>query len=204
MKICISQPMYLPWPGLFNQIKMADIFIHFDDVALPQGSSFCSRVQIRLNNEPKWLSVPIVRSSRKLIKDVLIDYTTPWVEQHLNKIHHSLSHAPHYEEARGLIEDCLKEKTTYLSTLNIKFIEKVSSYLGFRTQFLLSSNYESDQKSTERLLDLCKVFDAKEYITGLGALNYLAHERFETNKIGVKYMEYNIKSGKYTRKICHF
>lgn len=56
MKVVISQPFYLPWPGLFNQIKMADIFIHYDDAQLPQGRSFCSRVQIRTKDKIGWLS----------------------------------------------------------------------------------------------------------------------------------------------------
>ena len=29
--VVISQPMFLPWIGLFEQVKVADHFVHYDD-----------------------------------------------------------------------------------------------------------------------------------------------------------------------------
>ena len=45
MNLVVSQPMFLPWIGLFEQVRLADRFIHYDDVQLPQGRSFISRVK---------------------------------------------------------------------------------------------------------------------------------------------------------------
>ena len=64
MRIVISQPMYLPWIGLFNQLKHAQLFVHFDDVNIPQGRSFVTRVQFKTNKGSKWLSVPVLHASR--------------------------------------------------------------------------------------------------------------------------------------------
>ena len=45
--LVVSQPMFLPWVGLFEQVRLADVFIHYDDVQLPQGGNFMSRVQLK-------------------------------------------------------------------------------------------------------------------------------------------------------------
>ena len=37
--VVISQPMFLPWVGLFEQARHADVWFHYDDVQLPQGRS---------------------------------------------------------------------------------------------------------------------------------------------------------------------
>ena len=46
-KIVISQPMLFPWIGIFEQIKLSDVYVHYDDAQLPQGRSFINRVQIK-------------------------------------------------------------------------------------------------------------------------------------------------------------
>ena len=61
--VVISQPMFFPWVGIFEQIRLADIFVHFDDVQLPWGSSFINRVQIKTKDGIKWLTIPIRKTS---------------------------------------------------------------------------------------------------------------------------------------------
>jgi WbqC-like protein len=40
--VVILQPQFFPWIGYFEQVHRADIFVHFADVQLPQGRSFCT------------------------------------------------------------------------------------------------------------------------------------------------------------------
>ena len=49
MNIVISQPMYFPWMGFFQQIAIADVFIFYSDVQFSKGS-FTNRVQIKTSN----------------------------------------------------------------------------------------------------------------------------------------------------------
>ena len=60
MKAVISQPMYFPWVGMFEQVRLCDIFVYYNDVQFSKGS-FTNRVQIKApNNEGfKWLTVPL-------------------------------------------------------------------------------------------------------------------------------------------------
>ena len=51
--------MFLPWIGLFEQIRLADVFVHYDDVQMPRGRSFVQRVQIKTPRGQQWLSAQI-------------------------------------------------------------------------------------------------------------------------------------------------
>jgi hypothetical protein len=37
--IVILRPQYFPWAGVFEQIRLADIYVHHDDVQFPQRRS---------------------------------------------------------------------------------------------------------------------------------------------------------------------
>ncbi|MCA9907942.1 MAG: WbqC family protein, partial [Anaerolineae bacterium] len=57
MKLVISQSMYFPWAGLLEQIRLADTFVHYDDVQHTRG--FYNRVQIKTGNGVRWITVPL-------------------------------------------------------------------------------------------------------------------------------------------------
>ena len=72
MNLAVMQPCYLPWRGYFALMKMADVFIHLDDVPLPQGRTYQTRIAIKTSHGRQWLSVPVHRESNQLICDVQI------------------------------------------------------------------------------------------------------------------------------------
>src|SRR5438874_4222167 len=95
--LVVSQPMFLPWVGLFEQVRLADVFIHYDDVQLPQGRSFMSRVQIRTSNGVSWLTAPVDRArSGKLLNQVMLFEQQDWRSKHLRTIRHAYAKAPHF------------------------------------------------------------------------------------------------------------
>ena len=59
----ISQSMYFPWIGLFDQIRLADKFIFYDDVQLTRG--FYNRVQVVQANGTKFITVPLAKKKAK-------------------------------------------------------------------------------------------------------------------------------------------
>lgn len=140
-----------------------------------------------------WLTVPIVGKSRGLISQALIDNSQNWKQRHLCMMKDSLGVAPFYEDVALLTERGLGDLPASLAELNIFFIESISRYLGLSTIFLRSSQWGTKSKSTEKLLDLCRLNNASQYITGHGAKNYLDHELFERNGIDIHYMNYQIQ-----------
>jgi hypothetical protein len=183
--------MFLPWIGLFEQVRLADVFVHYDDVQLPQGRSFISRVQIKTANGIRWLTVPIDHArSGKLINEVIIFDEQDWRSKHLNSIRHAYASAPYFQSMFALVEDLYGHASERLAEFNIAATEKITERLGLAPLFMRSSSLAAAGSSTERLVNLCQATNCDVYVTGHGALNYLDHEQFERNDIAVRYIDY--------------
>ena len=189
-RIVISQPMFFPWVGIFEQLRLADLFIHYDDVQLSQGRSFSSRVQIKSHNGIQWLTIPIIREKNQIIKDVLIDESQDWRSRHLKTLVLNYGKARFSDEMLALANDIYSFKTKYLSEFNIFAIEKVANFFGLSKKFAISSEYKTKTHGSEKILEILLLVKGTTYITGHGARNYLNHELFENNGIKVEYMDY--------------
>lgn len=199
-RIAISQPMYLPWRGIFEQIKLCDVFVFYDNVQLPKGGgrgrSFITRVQIKTEKGWEWLSIPIKRSEKglQLIKDACFA-NPPWKNKHLLKIKRAYERAPFFQEIyESLVLPIYDHETEYLSEFCINSMKMLCDYLDLHPLFYISSdlNIPLSKDASQRVLDICLHFKASEYITGHGAKNYINYEIFEKENIAIKYMEYKL------------
>ena len=153
-----------------------------------------SRVQIKTSNGIMWLTAPIDRKkSGKLINEVFFSSTEDWREKHLKTIRRAYSRAPHFEEMFETVQEIYSFQTDHLSDFNINAIQVISQWLGLTPQFGYASRNEIGGSSTQRLVDLCKSTGCDNYVTGLGALKYLDHEKFEKKNVSVCYMDYQKK-----------
>ena len=87
MKIAIHQIQYMPGPRFFNKMRKADLFILLDDVQY-EKREFQNRNKIRTKDGPQYLTVPVIVKglADQLIKDVEINKTYNWQEEHLRAI----------------------------------------------------------------------------------------------------------------------
>lgn len=195
MHLVISQPMFLPWVGLVDQIRLADVFVHYDDVQMPRGRSFISRVQVKLADGIRWLTAPLDRkNSGTNINEIQLLGDEKWRRKHIATLRHAFANAPHLEDMMELVEEIYGSKEKNLAKFNEMSLERIASYFGISAEFHRSSDLGIGGKSTQRLIEICKYFGASEYITGHGARNYLDHEAFEHEGIRVSYMRYNYNS----------
>lgn len=188
--IVVSQPMVFPWVGLLEQVRLADVFVHYDDVQFPQGRSFSSRVQIKSVNGPQWLTIPVLRKSGQLIRDVIVDDGRDWRANHLANLQQCYSRAPYVKDMLAIVREAYALKTNRLSEINIAGLELLASYFGLKTRFLVASHHPAEGSSSQRLLWWVKQLGGKTYVTGHGAFHYLNHDLFEQSDIRVEYMEY--------------
>jgi len=189
--VVISQPMFIPWLGLFEQIRLADEFVHYDDVQLPQGRSFMTRVQLKTAQGVTWLTAPVdhARSGRS-IRETRLGPAKVWRPKHLKTIQQALARAPHADDAMNLAERIYSTPTDNLAEFNIAAVETVARWLGLKARFSCSSAMDTPGSSSQRLLDLCGRLGATDYITGHGAFHYLDHALFESRSVHVRYMRY--------------
>lgn len=194
MKVVISQPMFFPWVGLFEQIRLADVSVHYDDVQFSKGS-FVNRVEIKTPDGFRWLTVPL-RGLKlgQLIKDVTIDESQNWRNRHLAFLKQVYSKAPFVTDMLAIVER-VYGRPAGLCDLIISSMYEVCEYfdLAPNTQFLISSQLGIGGRGGRRVLDIVKFVGGSVYVTGHGASNYLDHELFEANGVRVEYMNYQRK-----------
>jgi hypothetical protein len=190
--VVVSQPMLFPWVGLFEQIRLADVFVHYDDVAFSKGSFF-NRVQLKTAQGSKWLTVPLGRFDLgTAINTVRPDDSKGWRESHLDSLKQAYSGAPHFRSMWGIVKDVYAQPADNLADFTIAGMMAICRYLGLdrNRQFAKSSELGIPGESTQRVLEVVQRFGGNVYVTGHGARNYFDHELFERHGISVEYMDY--------------
>jgi hypothetical protein len=185
--------MYFPWVGLLEQIRLADVFIHYDDVQYVRG--FYNRVQIKSETGSKWLTVPLRDQHRgQRIDEVLIDHRTDWRSRHREILKQAYRGAAFKDDMLNIVDMVFEEDHAVLADLARASMLALSDYFGLSDgiNFCCSSKMEIYGSSSQRLHDLCLATSADVYVTGHGARNYLDHELFEGSGIRVEYMRYQM------------
>jgi len=190
--IGILQPGYLPWLGFFEQLHKSDVFVLYDDVQYDKHG-WRNRNRIKTANGVQWITVPINFSLKDytLLKDVRIDNKQNWKKKHLSSIKQNYSKAPFFKDYINIFEEAYSMDWEYLVDIDIHFIYKLSDALGIETKKIVRSselNIKGDR--IERLIKICKMFNADTFYEGSSGRNYIDDRIFLENGIRVEYQDY--------------
>jgi hypothetical protein len=195
MKIAASQPTFLPYAGYFGLIDEVDKFIIMDTVSF-SSRSWQQRVLIRSKNDTKLLTIPVIKNKLRgqLIKNTHIDISSNYIYKHLENIRHEYSKFPFFDRYYPSIEHIYKNDHKKLLNLNIEFIKKISFFLNINEKkiILLSDlNIEKKYLKDELICKICESLgNVDEYISTIGAENYLKENKFLNNNFKIKYFEF--------------
>jgi hypothetical protein len=190
-RVVISQPMYFPWAGFMAQMALADIFIWLDDAQFSKGS-FTSRIQIKMPNGRKWMSIPLVGQGSFQPITNLQAAERDWLPNHRKLLMQSLIQQPHAQVALDLFDRVMAGSGS-LCDLLISGAEAQAIHMGIKPHKMLrSSQMNVCGSSGDRVLKLIKAVNGTEYLTGHGARNYLDHDTFNKNGVSVSYMTYDL------------
>jgi len=192
MRVVISQPMYFPWVGFLEQLRLADVFVLYDDVQFSKGS-FTNRVQIKTPAGSSWLTVPLrgLHLGQR-IKEVQVDESRDWRKQHRERLAQAYHKAHYAREMLALVDSVFAHSGKTLSQIAYTSTMALADYFGLTRGLRVYNIAELDVpgKGSQRVLDIVRVVGGTEYITGHGARNYLDHAAFEKAGIAVRYMQY--------------
>lgn len=201
-RLVITQPMLMPWHGLFSQLLLSDRILIYDDVQLPRGGGasrgFMTRVQIKADKGSDWLSIPVQRSGQgnQRICDALTG-ETDWRQQHLARITQAYRKAPFF---RGVFDEVVgpiyENESPYLADFLVGSMEAIATVLGIPVPLERSSqgDWAGELSSTDRVVEICRSIGAHDYLSGNGGMDYLDYVPFESHGIRVHYMEYALKA----------
>ena len=192
MIVSINQPAYLPWLGYFDRIAQSDIHIILDHVQFEKNSNI-NRNKIRTLNSWSWLTVPIKTKSRYgnlSINNLEIDNSYLWKKKHLRSIEQNYSKTSFFLEYINFFEKVYMKDWFQLAPLIYEINSYIMNTLNIKTKIIKSSDLKPASKKSDLILELCKIVDAKKYISGPFGREYLDEKSFDREGIKIDYHEY--------------
>lgn len=189
--LVVLQPGYLPWLGFFDQMRRADVFVHYDDVQYDKHG-WRNRNRIKSPIGPQWLTVPVRHAglSKPLIRDVEIVPASPWAKKHVETLRQYYRDAPFLCRYIQALEELLYRPWTRLVDLDIALSERLAKWLQVDTETYRSSELAIPGERSERLVKMCLHVGATRYMSGNAAQSYLDIELFKRHGIEVIWQNY--------------
>lgn len=194
MIVSIHQPHYFLSFAQIKKIIQSDKYVFFDDIQIPQGKSVVHRAKIKYENDFKWLNITksklnksdLICDINKLNNDYIIEHTS------------ILKNYYYKSKEREILIELLNQTAGIqtISEINIFLTKEILKYLEiFNTQFYKSSELCKDkfyENTIDKILDINKQLNATVYLTGDGAgsMRYMDEEKFNKEKIEVKYFNF--------------
>lgn len=191
MRLAIMQPYFFPYIGYFQLINAVDRFVFYDDVNYIK-SGWINRNRILINGNTRYLTVEVNGASPfKLINEIEILDNLPKLSK---TILMAYKKAPYFDYAWPVIKICLESDSKKLGEIAISSIKAVSEYLKLHIRFENSSISYPETKGrekAERLIEICKVNNAKEYLNPIGGMELYSKEQFAMNNIQLSFIKSN-------------
>jgi hypothetical protein len=193
------QPAFLPWAGFFNLMSQVDDFVFLDDVQL-EKQSWQTRNRLLFGKAVHWVSVPVRHESlNQTIADTVVVESSPWREKLARSFSQNYGRHPHYAEAKEVMDVIRRSKGLRLGDMNVAVIRLIAERLKLAPRFHRTGELNIAGARSKRLAVLCKHFNADEYLSPVGAAEYLAEDNFkEISQITLRFQDYNPQA--YTQK----
>jgi hypothetical protein len=194
VRVVISQSMLFPWRGMLEQVRLADVFVHYDDVQFSKGS-FTNRVQVKTAAGMRWMTVPTpgLHLGQCIDAVALADHDT-WVPRHLALLRQSFDRAPHASDALALAQEVYAARDATLDRLARRSLMALVDYFGLASgrSFVDVKDLAVAGSGSERVLQVVQRLGGNTYVTGHGAARYLDHEAFARAGVEVEYIDYRL------------
>jgi hypothetical protein len=190
--VAILQSCYIPWKGYFDLIGSVDIFVVYDDVQYSKNH-WHNRNQIKTQHGLKWLTIPVSKAGSTFPMIDQVKVAEPFSKKHWVSLSQAYAKAPFFKSYAPRIEalfECV-DKMEKLSEINVFLLRDLSSLLGFKTRFVMSSDLKAGGRKTDRVLAICQELNAGCYLSGPSAKDYFEGKKFDAAGIAYRWMDYS-------------
>ncbi len=191
MIVSIHQPNFLPWIGYFYKIYSSDIFVILD-TAQYEKNSFSDRNSIKTSSSIIPIKLPVKYDHyTDSYRDVVVKTNSYWIEKTLRTLEYNYKKARYFNQIYEDIQKWLNCPNLSLSEYNSYSILDICNKLGFGTQIRFAHDLNICSTSTQRLIDICKYFNADVYLSGKGGSKYQDENEFFKNNIFLQYTNFS-------------
>ncbi len=182
------QPYFFPYIGYFQLIKAVDLFVIYDDVNfIKQG--WITRNRILLDNKIFNITLKVKgASSFQKINQIEV---YPDNKKLLKTIEHAYKKAPQFLLAFPVICEVLNHDEKSLSKKLGYSLQKICEYIGIGTKIIFSSDLKKVDNlgGQERVIDICKIFNAADYFNPIGGVELYNRNEFLVHGINLHFVK---------------
>ncbi len=193
MKLGIMQPYFFPYIGYFQLINAVDKFILFDVVQFIRHGWIERNRILKQNNDWLYVKVPLNKPKRETKINDLTIRTEDWKNKIIAQLQVYKKRAPYFNSVLSIISESIAYKTDSIVKLNEHIINKINGYLKIETPVFVFSEMdlkiEQVNDAGEWALNISKAINANTYINPIGGQEIFDREKFERNKIELKFLQ---------------
>jgi hypothetical protein len=203
MLLAADRPNYLPSIEYFHKMQHAGVFVLADDIQYT-SPGFINRALIKSAGGKQWLTVPVLTrgKNRQIIKDVKIAADRHWWQKHRKTLQVNYQYAPYWEFYVDFFESVFQKEWVFLLDLNLEIIEFIRATLGIATPLRLASDLNITSRGVERIIDIVKKMDCRQYFAGQHDRSFLQTFLFEA--AGVELFFHDFQSPVYRQQFENF
>jgi hypothetical protein len=184
VKLGIMQPYFFPYLGYFDLIRNTDRWIVFDTAQYIRHGWVNRNRILHPTQGWQYIIAPLQKHSHAdRIQDVAVHADSAWRGRILGQIQHYSRRAPCYAQTRSLVEDCLAERESSLSRLNVAILARICRLLGiaFEYEFFSDMRLELDpvEGPGDWALRISQALCATEYVNPPGGDTIFDRDKFE-------------------------
>jgi len=186
----IMQPYFFPYIGYFQLMKVADVFVFYDDVQYMKGG-WINRNRILLDGEPVWLTLPVRRASITLPinqRHYLLD--NDQINAIMHRLRVSYEETPAYAQVLPTLNDLFAFDGSNVAAFNMNLLTELARKLDINCQFVASSELEKTPglKGQEKVIDVCRRLGATEYINSIGGFDLYDQHAFRQSGVELSFL----------------
>ena len=179
----------MPYIGYFQLINSADHFIVADNMQYTKRGWF-NRNRILENGESKLFTIPLKKCNHRVNVDqrFLANNSIKERNRILKQIQCNYAKAPYFTDNYPIVRKLFLDKENNLFEYIYKSIVEICSALDISTKiYILSSiNVNHNQPAQDRIIEVCKHFEADVYINSIGGKELYDKTVFNNNGIDLK------------------
>lgn len=190
--IFISQPTFLPWIGYFDLIDQSDLFVILDDVKF-EKQSWQQRNKFKTKNGFELFTIPVVSNSKVLVNETIIFKPEKIKKKFFNFLITNYSKAKYFNKYFSLFVNLFNESldNQNLCSLNVNLIKLCLQILEIKKKIIYSSELNIKKRKSEKLIEICKKLNEYNYLSTVGAKDYLLEDKTKFTDEGINVYIHN-------------
>ena len=156
--VVVLSPAYFPPIEYFFAIARSGRVL-IEQHEFYQKQSYRNRCRVLTSQGVESLSIPVVKDlgHSRPVRDIRIDYSYPWIQQHRRAIEAAYNSSPFYLYYKDDFEEIIERRPEFLFDLDIQLLEKLLEMVGLRAEISLTEMFVKDYSALavdENYLDL--------------------------------------------------